>query len=84
MATWQVALVREQGVEFGVVCVRDSVVDFPGERDSIAQWWSLHLGRPVVLIGAQRHRTYGRRDIVQFLSGIHPSQLRWRTMNIAA
>lgn len=84
MTTWQVALVREQGVEFAVVSVRDSVVDSPGERDNLIQWWTVHLGRPTVLIGAQRHRTYGRRDIVDFLSQIDPSRLPWRQMNVAA
>ncbi len=84
MTTWQVALVREQGVEFAVVCVRDSVIDFPGERDELIRWWSLQLMRPVALIGAQRHRTYGRRDIVDFLSNVHPSRLPWRQMNVAA
>ena len=84
MATWQIALVREQGVEFAVVCVRDSVIDFPGERDTLIRWWTRHLGRPAVLIGAHRHQTYGRRDIVDFLGTIHPSQLPWRQMNVAA
>lgn len=84
MTTWQVALVREQGVEFAVVCVRDSVVDSPGERDELIRWWSLQLMRPVALIGAERHRTYGRRDIVDFLGSVHPSQLPWRQMNVAA
>ena len=84
MATWQVALVREQAVEFAVVCVRDNVVDFPGERDDVVRWWSLHLGRPAVLMGAQRHRTYGRRDIVDFLSNIEPSRLPWRQVSVAA
>lgn len=84
MATWQVALVREQGVEFAVVCVRDSVIDSPGERDELVRWWSIHLARPTVLMGAQRHRTYGRQDIVGFLSAIHPSRLPWRQVNVAA
>jgi hypothetical protein len=83
MSAWQVALVREQGVEFAVVCVRDGVVDAPGERDKIAGWWTMHLARPVVLMGAQRHRTYGRRDIVAFLSRVLPSRLPWRHMNVA-
>ena len=84
MTTWRVALVKEQGVEFAVVCVRDGVVDTPGERDDLIRWWTVHLGRPVVLIGAQRHRTYGRQDLVAFLSKVHPSRLPWRQMKVAA
>ena len=84
MTTWQVALVREQGVEFAVVSVRDSVLDIPTERDELIRFWSTQLMRPTVLIGAQRHRTYGRDDIVRFLSRVHPSRLPWRRMDIAA
>ncbi|AWM88623.1 hypothetical protein C4E04_19060 [Microvirga sp. 17 mud 1-3] len=83
MSTWQVALVREQGVTFGVVSVRDSVIDSPSQRDDLIRWWTMKLGCPAVLIGAQRHRTYGRQDIVRFLRNVHPSQLPWRKMNVA-
>jgi hypothetical protein len=82
MATWQVALVREQGVEFGVVLVRDHVVDTPSERDDLVRAWTMELGRPAVLMGDHRHRTYGRRDIVDWLSTVHPSQLPWRRMTV--
>ena len=83
MSTWQVALIREQGVEFGVVVVQDYVLDSPSEREQLLTAWSNQLGRPVALIGGRRHHTYGRRDIVQWLEGVHPSRLPWRniTMN---
>ena len=80
MATWQVALIREQGVEFGVVVVQDSVIDNPQERESLLRWWTVHLQRPIALMGGRRHRSYGRRDIVDWLSNVHPSQLPWRQM----
>jgi hypothetical protein len=83
MSTWQFALVREQGIAFGVVSVRDSVIDSPSQRDELTQWWTMKLGCPTVLIGAQRHRTYGRQDIVRFLRKVHPSQLPWRQMNVS-
>jgi hypothetical protein len=82
MATWQVALVREQGVEFGVVVVQDHVIDNPTERDNLLSWWTAQLGRPVALLGSQRHRSFGRRDIVNWLRNIHLSQLPWRQMTI--
>ena len=78
MPTSDVALVREQNVEFGVVCVQDYIVDSTTERDDYVRWWSAHLGRPVALIGAQRHRTYGRRDLVGWLQTVDPTRLPWR------
>lgn len=84
MSTWDVALVREQGVSFGVVSVRDSVITSSSERDELVRAWSFELGIPAVLIGARDHRLYGRPDIVRFLSNVHPSRLPWRRMTLAA
>lgn len=84
MANWQVALVREQGVEFAVVCVEDSVVDDPTRREKVWRWWTRHLGRPIALLGAQRHQAYGRRDIADFVGSIDPARLPWRQMSVAA
>jgi len=84
MAAWKIALVREQGVEFAVVLVQDNVIDNPHQRDELVQAWSLRLGRPVALLGAKRHRSYGRRDIVGWLESIDPARLPWRQMTIAA
>lgn len=82
MSTWQVALVREQGVEFGVVVVQDHVIDNPTERENLLSVWTSELGRPVALMGGHRHRTYGRRDIVNWLMSIDPSRLPWRRMMV--
>lgn len=84
MATWDIALVKEQGVTFGVVSVRDSVINSPSDRDALILAWGAHLGVPVVLIGAQQHRSYGRPDIVRWLRNVHPSRLPWRRMTLAA
>jgi len=84
MAQWQIALVREQGVEFAVATVRDHIIENRTQADDVLAALSFRLGRPVVLLGARRHRTYGRQDIVRFLRNIHPSQLPWRRIDIAA
>ncbi len=83
MTSWQGALIREQGVEFGVVLVKDHVIDNSNEREKLVTGWSLELGRPVALMGEHRHRTYGRRDLISWLGQVHPSRLPWRkvTMN---
>ena len=84
MSDWNVALVREQGISFAVVSVRDSVLSSGSERDQVVRAWSFELGVPAVLIGAQQHRLYGRTDIVRFLGNVHPSRLPWRRMTLAA
>ena len=82
MATWQVALIREQGIEFGVVVVQDNVIDDHRERESLLRWWAVQLQRPIALLGGRQHRSYGRRDIVEWLRNVHPSQLPWRQMTV--
>jgi hypothetical protein len=82
MSAWQIALVKEQGIEFGVVVVNDAVIDDSLKRNEIWRWWTARLGRPTALIGASRHQTFGRDDIVRWLSSVHPSRLPWRSITI--
>ena len=83
----QVALVREQGVEFAVVVVKRHVLNSPSQRDEAVQAFSIEFGRPAVLM-AQDSRgvpTYhGRRDIVRFLQNVLPEQLPWREFAMRA
>jgi hypothetical protein len=79
MATADIALIRGRGgVEFGVVCVRDEVIDNHRERDQQLRLWTGLLRRPVALLGARRHRSFGRRDIVGWLRNINVARLPWR------
>lgn len=82
MAQWQIALIREQGVNFAVAAVQDYVISNRHQADKVVSALSLRLGQPVVLIGASRHGTYGRRDIVSFLQNIHPSRMPWRRIDL--
>ena len=84
MARWQIALVREQGVNFAVASVQDRVLSNRAEADDVLAALTRRLGQPVVLLGARQHRLYGRADIVRFLQNVHPSRLPWRMMDIAA
>jgi hypothetical protein len=84
MATLNVALVREQGVNFAVLAVKDHVVDSPTERETLVSQGAVWFGMPTVLIGERRHRIYGRPDIVRFLRNVQPSRLPWRQMTVAA
>jgi hypothetical protein len=53
-------------------------------REKVLEQWTAFLGRPVALIGEQRHQTFGRRDIVGWLETVHVSQLPWRRVTLAA
>ena len=84
MSQWQIALVREQGINFAVATVKDHVINNRSEADDLITALTLRLGQPTVLLGAEDLRYYGRDDIVRFLSKIHPSRLPWRKVQIAA
>lgn len=84
MARWQIALVKEQGINFAVASVKDHVIQNRSEAENLISALRVRLGQPVVLLGAQQHRLYGRPDIVRFLSNIDPSRLPWRQIDLAA
>jgi hypothetical protein len=84
MTTLEAALIKEQGVTFVVVAVRDSVVDNISEAEQMIGAMSVRFRCPAVLMGAHSHRTRGRRDLVQFLSRVHISRLPWRKWSLAA
>ena len=85
MATGQVALVKEQGVDFAVVAVKSHVLNNHVERDDMIRWCSLEFGIPVVLMTQDSRGVptyYGPPDIVRFLQNIFPEQLPWREFTI--
>ncbi|NKJ41355.1 hypothetical protein [Novosphingobium sp. SG720] len=84
MSSVQFARIREQGITFCVVVVKDSVIDDQFERDSAVAYWSRQFGCVTVLLGANRHRYYGRTDIVRFMSNVALDRIPWRTTQIAA
>jgi hypothetical protein len=78
----EVALVREQGQEFAVLAVRDSVINDPSRREEMMQFGEAQFGIRTALIGAKRGRTWGPADIVRWLSNVHPAQLPWREFTL--
>jgi hypothetical protein len=83
MATCDIALIREQGINFAVVCVADHVIHSPSSREETVRAWTYELGVPIALMGAQQGRTYGRRDIVNWLSNVDPGRLPWRRATLS-
>ena len=82
MSQTDIAFVREQGVDLAVVCVSDYIVEGSPEREGVYQAWTQQLGMPVALLGATRHRVYGHKGVVNFVSSVHPSRLPWRKIGM--
>lgn len=78
------ALVREQGVTFAVVMVKNHVLTSPTTSDQMIRAASVALGcQLVVLMGESNQRLRGnRQDVVNFVSRLHPSRLPWKKWNI--
>jgi hypothetical protein len=49
VTSFEAALVKEQGITFAVICVRDSVIDNTGEAQRMVRAMSLHFHCPAVL-----------------------------------
>ena len=78
----QGAVVKEQGVTFTIVTVKQFVIQSQIEFQKAVTMFSNYFpGMPVILV-AQDSRgipTYrGRKDIVIFLANIHVSQIPWK------
>ncbi len=84
MAKMTAALVREQGVTFAVVLVKNHVALSHHEANRTIQAVASALGCPnVVLMGEGNKRLRGtRQDVVDFVSKIHPSRLPWKEWTI--
>lgn len=80
MAQLQYSKIREQGVTFVIVVVKDHVINCKPDNDNAVSVWAREFGCPAVLYGARQHRTYGRRDLSQFVANLHYSQIPWKTM----
>ena len=82
--TFQGSVITEQGVTFAVMLVQEYVVDSPTERDNTLAWATRFFCVPTVLMTDRRYRTWGRPDIVNFLTNVHPSRIPWRRYTVAA
>ncbi len=81
------AKVQEQGVTFGMIVVKNSAMNSPSLKKDIQMLGKQLFGAiPIILMSQNARgipRYFGRKDIVQFLSRIHPSQIPWRKYSIA-
>jgi hypothetical protein len=86
MATFQGAVIREQGVTFGVAVVKSGVLQDSGRRDDAVRSFSAAFGGVPTVLMAQdvrgRARYYGRDDLARFLANQPLAAIPWRAWRI--
>lgn len=84
---FQGALIKEQGVTFGIVVVKPHVLQNDTEANTMRSFGKQVFGLVPIVLMAQNSRgipTYlGRRDIVNFLSKVSMSRIPWREYTVA-
>lgn len=85
---FQGAVIKEQGVTFGIVIVKRGVLNRPDQRDEMARFGRRVFGSIPIVLMEQDSRgvpTYwGRHDIVRFLSQVLIEQIPWKQYTVAA
>jgi hypothetical protein len=80
------AVIKEQGVTFGILVVKEYVLNSLTETQDAMNFGTRAFGPMPVVLMAQDHRGMprykGRKDIVNFLANVHPSQIPWRKYTI--
>jgi hypothetical protein len=79
------AIIKEQGVTFGIILVQPHVLNNSAERDQMQKFGIQAFGSMPIILASQTHqgfKTYGRNDIVRFLEDVHPSQIPWMDYTI--
>ena len=87
MSFFDGAVVREQGVTFGVAVVRPGTLAGSERRDAALSGFQAAFGGIPTVLMEQNVRgvpTYfGRPDIVRFLTSIDPRRLPWRRFSLS-
>lgn len=86
MSQFEGAVIREQGVTFAVVVVRQSVLQSTIEANRALQSYQpVFPGMPVVLMaqdGRGRPTYFGRRDLSQFMANVPLQAVPWKRYTI--
>lgn len=79
------ALITEQGVTFAIAVVKPSAIT-SSNREAIRNSYIPVFGNVPIILAAQTStgqlKYNGRKDIVDFLSNLHPSQIPWKTYTL--
>ena len=80
------AVIKEQGVTFGIVIVKPSVLHSPQSKAEMQRFGTRAWGAmPIVLMAQDSQGVpsyYGRNDIVRFLANIDVAVVPWKTWNL--
>lgn len=87
--TFDGAVVKEQGITFGIMVVKRHILADTTRRDQlVSQASRVFGGIPTVLMAQQqgRARYYGRPDIVRFMANVPLAAVPWKRyqLNTAA
>jgi hypothetical protein len=77
----EVALVKEQGQEFAILAVKNNVISNPTLRQEMAAFGRREFGMRTALL-AEDGRSWGDRDIVNWLGSVFVGQLPWRRFSV--
>lgn len=82
MGKIQGAVIKEQGITFAIVIVKSHVFNSHASREeAIIAFSGFFPGMPIVLMRLDSRGVpeyFGRDDIVNFLSNVHPSHIPWK------
>ena len=85
---FQGAVIKEQGITFGIVVVKPSVLQTPSSRANMQRFGVQAFGIMPIVLMAQNARgvpTYwGRKDVVNFLSRVPTQCIPWREYSVVA
>lgn len=80
------AVIKEQGVTFAIVVVKNHVLSIQSTREQTRQSFSQHFpGMPIILMAQDSRgipKYHGRQDIVKFLANVHPSRIPWKRYTV--
>ncbi|MCG2811135.1 MAG: hypothetical protein L6428_06730 [Candidatus Aminicenantes bacterium] len=82
MTKLQGAVVKEQGITFAIVIVKQHILQTQSESQQTARAFSSYFpGLPLILMAQDSSGTptyWGRKDIVNFLANLDISQIPWK------
>ena len=83
MATFDGAVIREQGLTFGVVSVKPGVIANVSKRDAAVRSAARAFGGiPTILLATSSGRYYGRPDLVRFMARVPLRAIPWKRYTI--
>ena len=83
---FQGAVIKEQGLTFAIVIIKKHILDSRYESEkAISSFRPYFSGIPITLMAQDssgRAHYRGRKDIVNFLSNLHISQIPWKEYTV--